>query len=119
MVTVDEIRGFIAKGEAMLRDHGIEGWTVAIARLDDVFGEAARHDLGYCRDRDRTVWLERRGIRRHFRQTMLHEIAHILTPDDQDHGDAWMEKASSIGCTLCHIFPYVLRLDASLAQRRE
>jgi predicted SprT family Zn-dependent metalloprotease len=74
--------------------HGLlaAGWRF---RFDN-----ARRRFGSCRSRDKAITLSRPltllNGEEQVRDTILHEIAHALTPDD-GHGPAWRAKCREVG----------------------
>jgi len=77
----------------LMTAHGLVGWRFQ-------WDNAARR-FGQCRHRDRVISMSRQlAIQRTdgaIRNTMLHEIAHALTPG-HGHDAVWRAKAVSIGC---------------------
>jgi predicted SprT family Zn-dependent metalloprotease len=76
----------------LMRHHGLDDWTFRFDR--------ARRRFGSCQPRRKLVTLSRaltllNGIDQ-VRDTLLHEIAHALTPGD-NHGDKWRAKCLEIG----------------------
>ncbi len=61
----------------------------------------ARREFGSCNTRKRLILLSaeltKLNSEDHARDTILHEIAHALVPDD-GHGIEWQRKAIEIGC---------------------
>jgi hypothetical protein len=93
----------------LLDKHGLVNWGFGIICLDDENdgdGEVA----GICRHDERRIYIDFNyweiASPWRIRKTILHEIAHALTPEDHEHGDAWQQKAYDIGCTLQHISTY-------------
>jgi len=72
--------------------HGLEGWTFAFDR--------ARKRLGSCQPSARRITLSSVLTRLNddevVRDTILHEIAHALTPGD-GHGTSWRAACRRIG----------------------
>jgi len=77
---------------ALMRQHGLHDWTF---RFDH-----ARRRFGSCRPRRRLITLSRPlaflNEEAQVRDTILHEIAHALTPGD-GHGRNWKRKCIEIG----------------------
>jgi predicted SprT family Zn-dependent metalloprotease len=77
---------------SLMRQHGLAGWTF---RFD-----YARRRFGSCRARQKVITLSRPltflNDETEVRDTILHEIAHALTPDD-GHGAQWKRKCVEIG----------------------
>lgn len=90
---VSEQRIAGAAGAALVR-HGLHGWRFA---WRDDLGRLA----GYCDWDSRLILGNRRiltGTRLvNVRETVLHEIAHALTPADRVHGDEWYMTLLGIG----------------------
>ena len=78
---------------ALMHLHGLHGWTFK-------WDNAARR-FGQCRYSTRTISMSRQlTVQRSadaVRNTMLHEIAHALTPG-HGHDAVWRTKAISLGC---------------------
>ena len=78
----------------LMRQHGLDsgGWTF---RFDH-----ARRRFGSCRNQRRLITLSRPltflNDEAQVRDTILHEIAHALTPGD-GHGELWKRKCLEIG----------------------
>ena len=78
--------------ERQLDKHGLEGW-----KFEAMNGKRL---LGQCRYRDKTIrisrWLCRLGTDAEVLDTILHEIAHALTPGHK-HSWTWKAKAIELG----------------------
>lgn len=90
-----EISPALALGRRLLREHGLEHWTVTTDR--------AKTRAGVCRFASRTISLSAPLTRLHdeaeVRDTILHEIAHALVGPAHGHDDVWRTKAMMIGCS--------------------
>ena len=79
-----------------LSAHGLKGWGV---RLNT---DSNSRFLGMCSYKDKCIILSAHHIDIHpspdVKDTILHEIAHALTPGEL-HNEVWAAKAKSIGCT--------------------
>jgi predicted SprT family Zn-dependent metalloprotease len=77
---------------ALMKQHGLADWTF---RFDH-----ARRRFGSCRTRAKIITLSKPlaflNDEAQVRETILHEIAHALTPDD-GHGELWKQKCREIG----------------------
>lgn len=79
-----------------LKEHGLGSWSVRISK-------APNHNwfLGLCSYKDKCIIINGHHVDMHpdaeIRNTILHEVAHALTPDAQ-HNDTWSSKAREIGC---------------------
>jgi predicted SprT family Zn-dependent metalloprotease len=77
---------------SLMRAHGLMGWTFAF--------DHARRRFGACRYRAKRITLSRHlaflNGEEEVRDTILHEIAHALTPGD-GHGEKWKRKCLEIG----------------------
>jgi predicted SprT family Zn-dependent metalloprotease len=75
--------------------HGIRGWDV---RLD-----GAKRRAGVCHYRDRVIGLSAPLTRLHdeeaVRDTILHEIAHVIAGPRHHHDPTWRRVALSLGCS--------------------
>lgn len=78
---------------SLMLQHGIGHWQFALDRSKRRFGQ--------CRYRTQTISMSRHLIELNsedrVRQTLLHEIAHALTPN-AGHGYAWQLVARQLGC---------------------
>lgn len=85
----------LALARRLVREHGLEGWTV---RLD-----AAKTRAGVCRFARREIGLSRPLTRLHseeeVRDTILHEVAHALVGPEHGHDEVWRATARRIGCS--------------------
>jgi predicted SprT family Zn-dependent metalloprotease len=76
----------------LFRKHGLDGWTF---RFDH-----ARRRFGCCRYGQKAITLSRSlallNSEEQVRDTLLHEIAHALTPGD-GHGPGWKAMCARIG----------------------
>jgi hypothetical protein len=70
--------------------------------------------LGYCDLKNKAIRISWDHGDRHFRQTLLHEIAHALR-GVSGHDMEWVEIADKLGCTHGHLLPYLLPLRESSA----
>src|SRR5689334_12163280 len=59
--------------------------------------------VGLCDGRNKTIVLNALAIDQHpeseIKDTINHEIAHALTPNDNTHGIEWQQKAIELGAT--------------------
>ena len=76
----------------LMKQHGLSDWTFRFDR--------ARRRFGSCQPRSKTLTLSRTlaflNSETEVRDTILHEIAHALTPRD-GHGIQWKRKCIEIG----------------------
>jgi predicted SprT family Zn-dependent metalloprotease len=81
-----------ALAESLLARHGLHGWSFAFDR--------ARRRLGSCQPSARRITLSAPltvlNDEAVIRDTLLHEIAHAMTPGD-GHGRAWREACRRLG----------------------
>ena len=118
----------MALGRTLLNKHGLSDWTFDVRNLSHAYfnvvnvdgGDLAQYiegsEMGVCFRKSKTILLNWHAPQWTARQTILHEIAHALTPDDNDHGSQWQDKAREVGCTSAHVLLYILReLDAQRA----
>jgi predicted SprT family Zn-dependent metalloprotease len=77
----------------LLDSHGLHDWTVRFNRASNVYG--------ICKYRTKEILLSDvlclLNSREQTRDTILHEIAHALTPRDSGHGYEWKSVARQIG----------------------
>ena len=78
---------------ALMDEHGLKDWTLAFDR--------AKNRAGNCIRKQRTISLSKPLMSLwttgQVRDTILHEIAHALTPDDRGHGREWRVMCRKIG----------------------
>lgn len=83
-----------ALAEELMKQHGIEGWTFEWDR--------ALRRFGQCNYMRKVISLSKKltllNDEDHVRDTVLHEIAHVLTGPGKGHSVAWQSVAKSIGC---------------------
>ena len=87
--------------ESLMAQHGLVGWSFTFHHR--------RRSLGTCNYTLRTIFLSKVLVPvttlEEVRNTILHEIAHALTPG-QHHNHVWRRKAIEIGCTGTRCFDY-------------
>jgi len=90
-----EVPRALAEGRRLLRDHGLDDWTI-VAVL-------AKTRAGVCRFGRRQIGLSAPITALHSEQevldTILHEIAHALVGPQHGHDRVWRAKAREIGCS--------------------
>ncbi|PRY56110.1 SprT-like family protein [Knoellia remsis] len=90
-----EIPAALALGRRLLREHGLEDWTLTTDR--------AKTRAGACRFATRTISISAPLTAVHdedlVRDTLLHEIAHALVGPQHGHDATWRRTAVEIGCT--------------------
>jgi hypothetical protein len=91
-----------AKTRPLLDKHGLQDWRVSVENLKKP--EQGCNLLGYCDFNAKTLRIGWNNPRQ-FRQTLLHEIAHVLR-GIPGHDKEWIEIASKLGCTDAHLIPY-------------
>lgn len=83
----------IAYAVQLMTKHGLYGWTFRL--------NTNKRRLGICKWEERRIELSVHHVDKHCNveiiDTMLHEIAHALTPKHM-HDDVWRRKAIEIGC---------------------
>ncbi|QIN94173.1 SprT-like protease [Streptomyces phage Wakanda] len=77
----------------LMMEHGLYGWNFKWDRAARRFGQCDYSKATISMSRKLTVQRTEDAVR----NTMLHEIAHALTPGD-GHGPKWRAKALAIGC---------------------
>jgi hypothetical protein len=96
-------------GKRMLARHGLTDWKVEVRDIPERF-------LGRCDFNYRRIVLHAQlldGGRYEIRQTLLHEIAHALSPPNAGHGPEWQQKAQELGVTQMDI-----RRNLAFARRK-
>lgn len=82
-----------ALARSKMNEHGLEDWTFQY--------DGAKRRAGQCDYMNRTISLSRHFVERNTEErvldTILHEIAHALTPDDAGHGREWRAICVRIG----------------------
>lgn len=89
-MTLTDIQTF---AEAKLLEHNLTDWHFK-------FGKSKRA-LGMCKRSTKVIEFSKHWIEvledAEIKDTILHEIAHALTPEDKGHGDAWKATCRRIG----------------------
>ena len=90
-----EVTQALAVGRRLLREHGLDDWTIVADR--------AKTRAGVCRFPRRQIGLSAPITRLHDEaevlDTILHEIAHALVGPQHGHDAVWKAKALEIGCS--------------------
>ncbi len=90
-----EVQHAIAMGRRLVREHGLDGWSVVVDR--------AKTRAGVCRFARRQIGISGPLTALHsedeVRDTLLHEIAHALVGPDHGHDEVWRSTAVRIGCS--------------------
>ncbi len=90
-----EVQQALAMGRRLLREHGLDGWTVVADR--------AKTRAGVCRFARRQIGISGPLTALHsegeVRDTVLHEIAHALVGPEHGHDAVWRATAVRIGCS--------------------
>ncbi|MBD3783249.1 MAG: SprT-like domain-containing protein, partial [Micrococcales bacterium] len=90
-----EVQQALAMGRRLVREHGLDGWTVVADR--------AKTRAGVCRFARRQIGISGPLTTLHseseVRDTLLHEIAHALVGPEHGHDAVWRETAVRIGCS--------------------
>lgn len=97
----------LAKARSLIEKHGLKDWRCEVKSLGQVHRFDNRGVIpgsriwGECDCHGKTIYLDsqhvRRGTWRELRNTIIHEIAHALTPLDMIHGVRWQRKARGLG----------------------
>ena len=89
------------QARALMNHHGLHGWTLKISR--------GKTTAGHCFTAGKEIALS--GVllpmwpAADVRDTILHEIAHALTPKDPGHGPEWRRVCVAIGGSPARTFP--------------
>ncbi|MBM6400249.1 SprT-like domain-containing protein [Phycicoccus sonneratiae] len=90
-----EVQQALAMGRRLMREHGLDGWTLVADR--------AKTRAGVCRFARRQIGISGPLTALHseedVRDTVLHEIAHALVGPEHGHDAVWRATAVRIGCT--------------------
>ena len=90
-----EVNRALAVGRRLLREHGLDDWTIVADR--------AKTRAGVCRFGRRQIGLSAPITALHTEEevldTILHEIAHALVGPQHGHDAVWRAKARQIGCS--------------------
>ncbi len=90
-----EVTRALATGRRLLREHGLDDWTIVADR--------AKTRAGVCRFTKRQIGLSAPLTTLHSEgevlDTILHEIAHALVGPQHGHDAVWRAKARAIGCS--------------------
>jgi hypothetical protein len=90
-----EVTRALATGRRLLREHGLDDWTIVADR--------AKTRAGVCRFGRRQIGISRPLTVLHSEEevldTILHEIAHALVGPQHGHDALWRAKALEIGCS--------------------
>jgi len=83
----------------LLKEHNLNNWGIVFMNSKRIFGQ--------CRHRNNTIALSKLLVELNseekVKDTILHEIAHALTPGNY-HNSIWKRKAISIGSSESGIF---------------
>jgi predicted SprT family Zn-dependent metalloprotease len=89
-----EIATAYALGRTLLKEHGLEEWTLKFT--------ASRRRFGCCWHGKSLITMSKEMTKLNsefaVKNVLLHEIAHALVGFGEGHGPVWKEKAISIGC---------------------
>ena len=90
-----EVTHALAVGRRLLREHGLDDWTIVADR--------AKTRAGVCRFGRRQIGISAPITALHDEaevvDTILHEIAHALVGPSHGHDAVWRAKARAIGCS--------------------
>ena len=90
-----EVTRALAVGRRLLREHGLDDWTIVADR--------AKTRAGVCRFARRQIGISAPITTLHGESevldTILHEIAHALVGPQHGHDAVWRAKALEIGCS--------------------
>lgn len=91
----------LAEARTLMAAHGLHDWTLKVSR--------AKNTAGHCFSAAKEIALS--GVllpmwpAADVTNTILHEIAHALTPTDPGHGPEWRRVVVEIGGTPERLFP--------------
>jgi hypothetical protein len=85
----------------LLNKHGLPEWHLSIENINNFhrFTHRVSEPFGFdggCSHENQTIYVDSMCQDGHFRQTVLHEIAHAVTPEDNNHGKEWSTAYDSI-----------------------
>jgi predicted SprT family Zn-dependent metalloprotease len=90
-----EVQQALAMGRRLMREHGLDGWSIVADR--------AKTRAGVCRFARRQIGISGPLTALHsedeVRDTLLHEIAHALVGPEHGHDEVWRSTAVRIGCS--------------------
>lgn len=90
-----EVQQALAMGRRLVREHGLDGWSIIADR--------AKTRAGVCRFHARQIGISAPLTALHsedeVRDTLLHEIAHALVGPQHGHDALWRATALRIGCS--------------------
>jgi hypothetical protein len=100
----------LAETRRQLDAQGLKDWKVIV-----VYQEIKNKKLaGVCIRAEKQIIIDGDAADNSVMETIWHEVAHALTPDDNQHGEKWQAKARSLGCSpdyvrrdweLCNLSP--------------
>ncbi|WP_240917889.1 SprT family zinc-dependent metalloprotease [Phycicoccus sp. HDW14] len=112
-----EVQQALAMGRRLLREHGLDGWSIVADR--------AKTRAGVCRFGRRQIGISAPLTALHsedeVRDTLLHEIAHALVGPEHGHDEVWRATAVRIGCSgsgACPPTPRASRATGSAGAQR-
>ena len=93
METFDKLLKTAELAESLMRQFGVSGWKFKF--------DHAKTRCGLCSYGHRTIYLSKYYVElngwEEIEDTIRHEIAHVLTPADGGHGEAWKRMAVKCG----------------------
>jgi hypothetical protein len=75
--------------------HGLKDWIVTVMYQETKNKKVA----GLCIWQTKQIVIDGDAADTSVMETIWHEVAHALTPDDNEHGQKWRVKARSLGCS--------------------
>lgn len=89
----------LAETRRQLDAQGLKEWKVIV-----IYQEIKNKKVaGFCIWQEKAIWISGDDTDANVTETIWHEIAHALTPDDNQHGEKWQAKARALGCRATYV----------------